>query len=74
MADYTVQFNWDSEAAVWYTTSDDVPGLLLESGSLDALIERVKNALPDLLELDGDESKTSLSIHFVSIRHEVIAV
>jgi len=70
VAEYTVQFNWDSEAAVWYTTSEDVPGLLLESGSLDALIERVKIALPDLLDNDD----TPLSIHFISERRDVVAM
>jgi len=69
-----VQFNWDSEAAVWYTTSDDIPGLLLESGSLDALIERVKIALPDLLDHDGMNGKNPLSIHFISERRDVVAM
>ena len=45
---------WDPEASVWIATSDDVPGLVLESGSLDVLMERVKYAVPDLLSLDGD--------------------
>ena len=38
----TITFQWDSEAAVWIATSDDVPGLVLESGSFDALVERVR--------------------------------
>ena len=43
---------WDAEAAVWIATSKDVPGLVLESGSFDALIERVRYAVPELLELN----------------------
>lgn len=37
---YSVKLFWDSEADVWIATSDDVPGLVLESGSIDALMEK----------------------------------
>ena len=60
MTEYTIKLEWDSEANVWIATSDDVPGLVLESGSLDALVERVKYAVPELLEL-----KLNARIHSV---------
>ena len=50
---YVVKMEWDDEANVWIATSKDVPGLVLESGSLDALIERVKIAIPELLDLNS---------------------
>jgi len=53
MPEYTVKLLWDDEAAVWIATSDDIKGLVLESGSLDALIERVRFAAPELLTLNG---------------------
>jgi len=40
--EYVIDTVWDDEAAVWIATSDDIPGLVLESGSLDALFERVR--------------------------------
>ena len=49
---YTVNLLWDSEADVWVATSDDIIGLVLESGSLDVLIERVRRIAPELLELN----------------------
>ena len=52
--EYTINLIWDKEAGVWVATSEDVKGLVLESGSLDALIERVKIAIPELL---GEKSK-----------------
>jgi hypothetical protein len=55
--EYTVLLTWDDEAYVWMATSTDVSGLALESGSLDALIERVKFAVPDLLDLKGTDIK-----------------
>jgi hypothetical protein len=48
---YTVDLKWDDEASVWLASGNDVPGLALESGSLDALMERVKYAVPDLLDV-----------------------
>ena len=50
--EYNVTFSWDDEACVWYALSDDIP-LALESGSLDALIERVKFAAPEILAMNS---------------------
>ncbi len=69
MDEYLIRFQWDSEASVWIATSDDVPGLILESGSFDALIERVRFAVPELLELSGTDSK-NLPLCIQSERHE----
>jgi hypothetical protein len=49
--EYTVNLTLDGEAAVWIATSGDIPGLVLESGSLSASIERVRFAAPELLAL-----------------------
>ena len=43
---------WDDEACVWVATSNDVPGLVLEHGSFDVLVEKVRLASPELLELN----------------------
>jgi hypothetical protein len=61
MNEYTVLLTWDEEARVWIAESGDIPGLILESGSLDVLIERVRYAAPDLLELSGNTADVSLS-------------
>ena len=53
MPEYIIDLLWDEEAAVWVATSKGIPGLVLESGSLDALIERVRFAAPELLALNG---------------------
>ena len=71
--DYIIHISWDPEANVWIATSDDVPGLVLEAGSFDALLERVRFAVPELLELDQSQ-KTSSTLIFVSERHERIAL
>ncbi|GHV27534.1 antitoxin HicB [Synergistales bacterium] len=71
MPEYIISLSWDSEAAVWIATSGDIPGLILESGSLDALIERVRFAVPELLELNGITQET-LSMCFRSERREEV--
>jgi hypothetical protein len=38
VVEYLITTTWDAEAGVWIATSEDVPGLVLESGSLDALM------------------------------------
>jgi hypothetical protein len=58
MPEYTINLSWDNEAAVWIATSQNIPGLVLESGSLDALIERVRFAAPELLALNGLQNET----------------
>ena len=58
---YTVYFTWDDEAKVWVATSPNVIGLVLESESLDALIKRVTDAVPELLELNSQEPAASIN-------------
>lgn len=53
--EYVINFKWDDEANVWIATSDDVPGLVLESGSFDALLERTRTTVPELLALNLSE-------------------
>ena len=50
--EYRVNFSWDEEACVWIVQSDDIPGLVLEGGSLDVLMKRVQFAAPELIELN----------------------
>lgn len=66
--EYIVNLTWDNEASVWVATSEDIPGLVLESGSFDALMERVKFAIPELLILNNLQK--DISICYRSERHE----
>ncbi|MFH1087944.1 MAG: DUF1902 domain-containing protein [Chloroflexota bacterium] len=47
---YVVNAEWDQDASVWIATSEDVPGLCAQAGSLDELVEVVKALVPELLE------------------------
>lgn len=52
---YKIKYIWDVEAAVWIATSKEVPGLVLESGSFDALVEKARMAASELIELNKHE-------------------
>ena len=49
----TVRAVWDDEAQVWVATSDDVPGLATEADDMDALVEKLKTMIPELLDANG---------------------
>ncbi|MDR2671849.1 MAG: DUF1902 domain-containing protein [Coriobacteriales bacterium] len=54
-----VIFEWDYEAAVWIAFNEEVP-LALEAGSLDVLMERVKETIPEIRELNGKSEKANV--------------
>ena len=45
----------------------------MESGSFDALIERLRFAVPELLALNSP-AKSPLRLNFISERHEQVAI
>ena len=68
-----IKLIWDDEAAVWVAASQDVPGLVLESGSFDALLERVRYAVPELIELNG-EKPDKLRLTYITEREDQVVV
>ena len=57
-----IKLIWSEEENFWYSQSmDERFGMTLESGSLDVLIERVRIAVPDMLECIGHTGKVDLS-------------
>ena len=43
---------FDDEAQKWYARNDDIP-IILEDYSIDALINRIKLAAPEMLEINN---------------------
>jgi len=70
MAEYIILLTWDDEASVWVAENDDIP-IALESDSLDKLIERVRLAVPELLELN--QNNKSAFLHFKMERLALVA-
>jgi Domain of unknown function (DUF1902) len=48
-----VRADWDPEAKVYVATSDDVPGLVAEAETLEALEVKLQGLVPELLELNA---------------------
>jgi predicted RNase H-like HicB family nuclease len=44
---------WDPEAGVWVATSEDVPGLATEAVTIEALTEKLRILIPELLEANN---------------------
>jgi len=70
MTDYTITAIWDDEARVWVATSDDIPGLVTEADTVEALTARLKVIIPELLECNGITA-TSIPFHLHTHRHDI---
>ncbi len=53
MPPYHVKAEWDADAEVWVASSDDVPGLATGADTFESLVEKLKVAIPELLEENG---------------------
>jgi predicted RNase H-like HicB family nuclease len=61
-----VRADWDEEAQVWVTESDEVPGLATEAATVEALITKLKDMIPELLELNGVPGDGEIAFeHFI---------
>jgi predicted RNase H-like HicB family nuclease len=66
--------DWDDEAAVWVATSDDIPGLITEADTLEALRAKLIDLVPELIAENGEPSEpaASLPIEIVATQHLLI--
>ncbi|MBD2037574.1 DUF1902 domain-containing protein [Leptolyngbya sp. FACHB-321] len=74
---YQVDALWDNDAAVWVATSDDVPGLATEADTLEALSQKLRNMVPELLRLNHvitADYVGAIAIQLTSQRQELIEV
>lgn len=71
---YEVRAYWDSEARVWVAESDDIPGLVTEAETSEALVEKLKVLIPELLEANGITHAREVPFHLLSERTEKACV
>jgi predicted RNase H-like HicB family nuclease len=50
---FFIRAEWDEESRVWVATSEDIPGLATEAETVEYLIEKLRNMIPELLEANG---------------------
>lgn len=53
----TIDAAWDEEAKVWIATSDDIPGLVVETDSWGAMVAEVPVVIDELLDVRGDQAR-----------------
>ncbi len=70
---YYVHAEWDEAASVWVATSDDVPGLATESETAEALVEKLKILIPELLEANGKRPDEPIPFELLTRRFEIAA-
>ena len=66
---FELEAKWDSEGGVWIAESDDVPGLVAEADSPNALVRKLRILIPELLELNGVVHERSATFH-IRYQHE----
>ena len=71
-----VRAEWDPEAKVWVATSDDLPGLVTEAETVEALQSKLAVMIPDLLEANGSltEEIREIPLNLVAHREAMISV
>ena len=69
MRSYIVKMVWDD--GIWYTSTDEDLGITLESDSFDALVERVRIAVPEMLELNCNYTD-EFQLVFETVRTDTI--
>jgi len=71
MNNYTITLSFDDEAQKWLAQNDEIP-IILEDFSLDKLINRVKLAVPEMLEINN-LTKTDIYLAF-KMEHQAVMV
>ncbi|WP_298909183.1 DUF1902 domain-containing protein [uncultured Nostoc sp.] len=46
---FKVEAFWNSDAEVWVTTSNDVPGLVTEASTIEVLRQKLREIIPELI-------------------------
>ena len=72
MQTFTVRAHWDGEAGVWWAESDDVPGLVAEAATHDALVADLRQIVPEMLDLNLPGVRGAISLRILSDQVESV--
>ena len=71
--EFVVNALWDADADVWVATSDNIPGLVTESKTFEALLKKLRTLVPELLELNNAMPRSGRAPYrVVAERHESV--
>ncbi len=74
LTSYTIQIHWDAQAHVWWAESEDVPGLVAEGETLEAIVQDIRATVPELLRLNLSDVAGPISLNFLADRSEELPV
>ncbi|HVB83724.1 MAG TPA: DUF1902 domain-containing protein [Rhodanobacteraceae bacterium] len=66
-----VRAEWDPEASVWVASSDEVPGLITEADTIEALVTKLESLIPELLELNTGSRHEQVPFELLARRFDV---
>lgn len=64
---------WDPEASVWFVDESDIPGLMTEADTLDALRSKVPATVRDLIADEADKPD-EIELDFIAYAHDRVRV
>jgi predicted RNase H-like HicB family nuclease len=70
---FYVHAEWDAEARVWVATSDEVPGLATEADTTEALVQKLKTLIPELLAANDQRTEQPIAFELLTRRFELAA-
>jgi hypothetical protein len=66
-----IRAEWDEEAMVWVATSDDVPSMATEAVAMEALVEKLKVMIPELLMVNNTAFEDEVPFEIITRRFEL---
>ena len=66
-----IRAEWDEDSQVWVASSEDVPGLVTEESDLEALIDKLKIMIPELLQANGIEMQSEVPFELLTRRFDI---
>ena len=68
-----VRAEWDDEAGVWVAESTNLPGLVTEADTVEALLNKLRIMIPELLSYSPDLAAGFLSeIQMTLVRRDTV--
>ncbi len=69
-----IRADWDDEALVWFVADSEVPGLATEADTLEALVEKLKVMVPELLAANQSDVPCEVPFELMTRRFEMARV
>lgn len=69
MLQYEVQVEWDKDAKVWYIEDSNVPGLVGEAATLEAMMMLLQVRIPEMLEENNFPRNEYIPLRLLATTH-----